>query len=303
MNVREPDWAYVARSLVKVLAVTAALYLAFGTIDRILWLFVDYDDERTALVYGTAARVANPDKRLWEGHGDAGWLLNTTYTLEGEPRRAGHSEGKEEYEIVPNWFGTVRAPSLNGPSGSFSYAITVLETRPDVVKKDVRKTIDALPQALDAVAVVQFEQPMTSEQLIAFNLRHKICGGRDVSYVYAPSRNEYDDSSNDPPLNAVVWNRDMTEDLIQGELTYRCEAEPETALAEFRKWVGQVEKWDDLSAFMLDYRWLNWAAEDGLVHGLVIDRWKLADLRKLLDDSEVRTIRLADVAFNFDGDE
>ncbi|MFF4616465.1 hypothetical protein [Nonomuraea jabiensis] len=305
MNVREPDWAYVALSLAKVLAVTAALYLAFSATDRVLWLFVDYDDERTALVYGTAARVANPDKRLVDGHGDAGWLLNTTYTLKGEPRGAGASEGWKEYEIVPSLFGAVRAPSLAGPSGSFSYAISVLEADPEIVPADVRKSIDALPQTLDAVAVavVQFVQPMTSERLIAFNRTHKICGGRDVSYVYAPPWFEYDDSSNDPPLNAVVWNRDMTEGLIQGELNYQCEAEPEPALAEFRKWVGQLDEGDDLSAFMLDYRWLDRAAGEGLVHGLVVDRWKLADVRKLLDDPEVRTVRLADVAFDIDGDE
>ncbi|MGW4962316.1 hypothetical protein ACWEPL_34280 [Nonomuraea sp. NPDC004186] len=301
MNVREPDWAYVARSLIKVLAVTTALYLALSAFDRLLWLFVD--DERTALVYGTAARVANPDKRLSGGHDDPGWLLNTTYTLRGEPRLAGPGGGGKEYEIVPNWFGTVRAPSLDGPSGSFSYAISVLEADPEVVPADVRKTIDALPQTLDVVAVVQFAKPMTSERLIAFNRRHKICGGRDVSYVYAPSWFQYDDSSNDPPLNAVVWNRDMTEDLIQGELTYQCETEPEPALAEFRKWVGQLGEGYDLSAFMLDYRWLDGAAKEGLVYGLVVDSWKLADVRKLLDDSEVRTVRLADVAFDLDGDE
>ncbi|MGW0194642.1 hypothetical protein [Nonomuraea sp. NPDC003201] len=102
--------------LIKVLAVTTALYLALSGIDRLLWLFVD--DERTALVYGTAARVANPDKRLSDGHGDAGWLLHTTYTLQGEPRLAGPSKGWKEYEIVPNWFGTVRAPSLDGPSAA-----------------------------------------------------------------------------------------------------------------------------------------------------------------------------------------
>ncbi|MEV4572874.1 hypothetical protein AB0K16_06405 [Nonomuraea jabiensis] len=96
MNVREPDWAYVARSLLKVLAVTAALYLAFIVTDRVLRSVIDSGDERTALVYGTAARVANPDKRLVDGHGDAGWLLNTTYTLKGEPRRAGASEGWKE---------------------------------------------------------------------------------------------------------------------------------------------------------------------------------------------------------------
>ncbi|MEV4011612.1 hypothetical protein AB0J35_14005 [Nonomuraea angiospora] len=299
MNVREPDWAYVARSLVKVLAVTAALYLAFSAADRVLWLFLD-DDERMARVYGTAARVANPDKRLPEGQGDVGWLLNTTYTLYGEPRRAGAGEGWKEYEIVPNLFGTVRAPSLDGPSGSLGDAVSSVEPDTDIGSGDVRQTIDGLPQTLNAVAVVEFAQPMTSERLIAFNRKHKICGGADVSYIYAPSY--YDDSSG-PRLNAVVWNRDMTEHSIREDFAYQCETEPEAALAEFRKWVGQLDEGDDLSAFMLDYTWLDRAAKEGFVYGLVVDRWKLADLRKLLDDPEVRTVRLADVAFDLGEDE
>ncbi|WP_433436106.1 hypothetical protein [Nonomuraea sp. CA-141351] len=39
-------------------------------------------------------------------------------------------------------------------------------------------------------------------------------------------------------------------------------------------------------------------AEEGVVYGLVVDRWKPADLRRLLDDPEVRTVQLADVAFD-----
>ncbi|MBB5777709.1 hypothetical protein [Nonomuraea jabiensis] len=253
MNGREPDWAYVARSLVKVLVVTAALYLAFIVTDRVLWLIVGSGDERTALVYGTAARVANPDKRLVDGHGDAGWLLNTTYTLQGEPRRAGPSEGWKEYEIVPSLFGTVRAPSLDGPSGSLGDAISSVQADTVIDSGDVRQAIDDLPQTLDAVA--------------------------------------------------VVWNRDMTEDYIRADFAYQCETEPEAALAGLRRWVGQLDEGDDLSAFMLDYEWLDRAAKEGLVYGLVVDRWKLADLRKLLDDPEVRTVRLADVAFDLDGDE
>ena len=72
MDMREPDWAYMARSLLKVVAITAALFLALSAVERVLWLFIDFDDERTAQVYGTAARVANPDKRLFYGYGDGG---------------------------------------------------------------------------------------------------------------------------------------------------------------------------------------------------------------------------------------
>ncbi|MER5626398.1 hypothetical protein ABT061_35745 [Streptosporangium sp. NPDC002544] len=299
MNGREPDWAYVARSLVKVLAVTAALFLAFSAVDRVLWVFIDFDDERTARVYGTAARVANPDKRLFYGYSDGGRLLETTYTLWGEPRRAGPGEGETKYEIVENLFGAVRAPSLDGPSGSLADAIAFVEADPDVAREpteEARKTIDGLPQTLDAVAVMEFTHPMTTDLLVAFNRRHKLCGGGGVSYIYSPSY--YDDSSGDPPLNAVVWNRGMTKEHSWEELNYQCETEPEAALAEFRRWVGLLDEGDDLDEFGLSHGWLSGAAEEGVVYGLVVDHWKLADLRRLLDDPEVQTVHLADVAFD-----
>ncbi|MFI6456817.1 hypothetical protein ACIBF6_35320 [Streptosporangium amethystogenes] len=299
MNGREPDWAYAARSLVKVLAVTAALFLALSAVDRVLWLFFDFDDERTARVYGTAARVANPDKRLSYGYSDGGGLLETSYTLLGEPRRAGPGEGSTEYEIVENLFGVVRAPSLDGPSGSLGDAIDSVQADPSVGRgpaEKARKTIDGLPQTLDAVAVVEFAHPMTTDQLVAFNRRHKLCGEGSVSYIYSPSY--YDDSSGDPPLNAVVWNRDMAQEHSWEELDYQCETEPEAALTEFRRWVGLLDEGDDLDEFELSHGWLAGAAEEGVVYGLVVDHWKLADLRRLLDDPEVQTVHLADVAFD-----
>ncbi|MBT2232990.1 hypothetical protein [Nonomuraea sp. NEAU-A123] len=299
MNVREPDWAYVARSLVKVLAVTAALLLVLGVTERVLWLFIDFDDERMAQVYGTAARVVNPDKRLASGYSDGGGLWGTTYTLLGEPRKAGRGEGGEEYVIEENSFGAVRAPSLEGPSGGLAQAIDSVVEDADVdeeLTEKARKTIDALPQTLDAVAVVEFADTMTTDRLVAFNRRHTICGGADTSYIYSLSY--YDDSSDPAAANAVVWNRDMTKDGFSVEVTYQCETEPAAALMEFRRWVGLLGEGDDLQEFGLDYDWLVDDAEEGVVHGLVVDGWKLADLRKLLDDPEVRTVHLADVAFD-----
>ncbi|MEV1003205.1 hypothetical protein [Nonomuraea sp. NPDC050202] len=297
LNPREPDWAHVARSLGKVLAVTVVLYLALGAADRVLWLFLPSGGQRMATVHATAARVANPDKRLFDGFDSGERLLQSAYTLSGEPRLAGRSE-PERYEIVESLFGTIEAPSLDGPSGSLADAINGVETGPDEGQKETaRKTMGGLPQTLVATAVVEFTHPMTIEQLIAFNRRHILRGGPDVSYIYSPPT-PYDDSDPNPPLNAVVWNRDMIEENTGSDFIYQHETEPETALREFRNWVGLLDEGDDLSEFGLSYPWLAQAAEEGAVHGLVIDRWKLADLRELLPDQDVKTIRLADVAFD-----
>lgn len=297
MNTREPDWAYVVRSLAKVLVIASTLFLALNVAERGLWLFGGFDDERTALVYGTAARVANPDKRLTYGHSDGG-VLETTYTLRGEPRRAGPSEDRKEYEITEDLFGAVGASSFDGPSGSLADTIDSVDWELGVDKQlteEARKTIDALPQALRAVAVLEFTHTMTTGQLVAFNRRHELCGGGDISYIYSPYY--YDDSSGDPPLSAVVWNRGLTKKLWE-DLTYRCETEPEAALAEFRRWVGLLDDGDDLEEFELSHGSLTGTAKEGVAYGLVVDSWKLADLRRLLDDPEVRTVNLTDVAFD-----
>ncbi|MFF5115000.1 hypothetical protein [Streptosporangium sp. NPDC000509] len=297
MNAREPDWAYVARSLLKVLAVATALFLALSAVDRVLWLF-DFD-ERSVLVYGTAAQIANPDKRLSYGHGDGGGLLETTYTLRGEPRRAGPSGDETEYKITKDLFGSVRAPFLDEPSGSLFAAIDSVSWEPDVGRQateKAKKTIDGLPQTLEAVAVVEFAHSMTAEQLVAFNRRQKTCAEGGVSYIYATSF--FDDSSDPPSMNAVVWDRYMVMEDSRDRLPYHCETEPEASLVQFRRWVGLLEEGDDLEEFELSRDWLVGAAEEGVAYGLVLDGWKLADLRNLLDNPEILTIELVDVAFD-----
>ncbi|NRQ31512.1 hypothetical protein HII36_06605 [Nonomuraea sp. NN258] len=285
----EPDWAGVARSLLKVLAVTAALLLAGEALDRALWLFGD--DRRMVEVYGTAARVANPHERLSNGYGGSGGLLATAHRMWGEPRLAGPGGGERDHEIVLDVFGNLRAPSLGGPTGGVADALAMGHAPADQVKK----VIDGLPQTLVAVAVVEFETPLTTERLVAFNAEHRICGGADVSYVYdVPFA---DDSSDPSSYNAIVWNRGMVLDYWE-KVDHECAAEPRAALAEFRDWVGLLDEDDDLSAFGLYYGPLKQAAEHNEVHGLLVDRWRLADLRKLLDAPEVRTVHLADVAFD-----
>ncbi|MBB5080190.1 hypothetical protein [Nonomuraea endophytica] len=300
LETREPDWAHVAWSVVKVLVVTTALFLASSVADRALWLFIGSSPDRTAIVYGTAARIANPDKRLLHGWSGGSWLLGRTYTLQGEPRRAGPSTGPTYYEITENVFGSVSAPFLDVPSGSVAEAIGFVEPNSGPAQKDqAKEIIDALPQTLKTVAVVEFAREMTSAQLIAFNRTHKICGGPDVSYVYDPSF--ADDSSDPDSMNAVVWNRDMTRHDYMPEVRYQCENEPGPALQEFRRWVGQLDEGDDLYAFELDHDWLTEAAEKGVVYGLFVDGWKLSDVRRLLDDPRVNTVYLTDVAHDISG--
>ncbi|GAA3039135.1 hypothetical protein [Streptosporangium longisporum] len=259
MDVREPDWAYVGRSLVKVLAVSAALFMALNMAGGFLRTYVDFGQWRAAGIRATADRVANPERRL-----DT-WPTSSRLTH------------------AIDWIG-------------LTSHVDAKVMGDQQAKEEARTTIGRLPRTLDALAVVHFAHPMTTERLIAFNRRHELCGGVDVSYVYALGY--HDDSGSDPPTNRVVWNRDMADEHTVIPPQYQCETEPQIALAAFRRWVEALDEDDDLSEFDLYDWWLAGAAYEGVVHRLVLDRWKLADLRPLLDDPEVRTIRLADVAFD-----
>ncbi|GAA3142791.1 hypothetical protein GCM10010466_37190 [Planomonospora alba] len=299
MEPREIDWLHAVRSLAKVVGVSVLLFLALNVAERLVVLHVDLDGERTARVYGTAAQVVNPDKRFHGADLDEG-LIRTVYTLRGEPRTAAPARGETAYTVTESLPG-VEAPGLAEPERSaLTEAVRAVEgeggSGSPKDKQELGEALDRLPPALTAVAVVEFAWPLTAEKLVALNRRHGLCGDESVSYVY--SRHHYDDSDTVPLSNAVVWNRDMAWVLPWDEpAEYRCETEPEAALAAFRTWTGLLREGDDLAVFGLTRDELVDAAREGVAYGFVADRWRLADLRKLLDDPDVRTVRVADLAF------
>ncbi|MBB3732840.1 hypothetical protein [Nonomuraea dietziae] len=144
MNVREPDWTYVARSLGKVLAVTAVLSWLSARSTGFWGCLINLDDERMAQVYATAARVANPGQapgaRLPPGWGTAG---DDPHAVGGAAQgRSQRGEGR--YEIVEDLFG-VRAPSLDGPSGDLADAIAVVEADPGADTESTEKARKTRP--------------------------------------------------------------------------------------------------------------------------------------------------------------
>ncbi|MBB5961339.1 hypothetical protein [Planomonospora venezuelensis] len=286
------------------------MLLGFRATEGVLAVFGDLG-ERTAAVYGTAAGIVNPDKRLRDHDLDAG-LLSTTYTMRWEPRRAVSGGGTSSYDVTENLFGAVHAPALGYPERSdlIDAVRSVSGHRDDAadaeLKQDAREVFDRLPPALDAVAVVEFARPMTAERLTDLYRKYGLCGGEGVSYIY--SLYHHDDSGGDPPENAVVWDRypgyrDMRRPAPERaetpqDVARRCGTGPEAALASFRDWVGVLDEDDDLAEFGLDHGALRLAADEGVAYGLVADRWKAADLGRLLGDPDVRTVRVTDVAFD-----
>ncbi|GAA2897008.1 hypothetical protein GCM10010517_62040 [Streptosporangium fragile] len=301
MTPAEPDWSGVLKSLC--LVVSSALLLG-GALQAGFRAVVSFAGwEREMPVMAVAAQVANPDRRFSATDVDRG-ALAATYTLTGEPRGTG--AGTRDYEIVEDLTGRVDAPRLGGPEATaLGRAIKGVVANTAFVDREedkerreaTRKALDGLPAGLSAVAAVEFAGPMTAERMIAFNREHGLCPGADTVYIYSPYR--YNDSTGEPPANAIAWNRGMGY-RSSGWLTYLCEGEPLPALEAFREWTRQLTSHHDrgLEQFGLDRQSLVGAAREGRVHGFVADSWKVSDLRKLLDAPEVRGVTVTGVAFD-----
>ncbi|MER5624569.1 hypothetical protein ABT061_26410 [Streptosporangium sp. NPDC002544] len=81
-----------------------------------------------------------------------------------------------------------------------------------------------------------------------------------------------------------------------GAMGFDCGSASDSRLGEFRQWVAGLEEDDNaaLRAFGLDLYELRKRADDGLIHGLVVTA-SPDDLQKVLKDSRVRWMRMADV--------
>ncbi|GIH95944.1 hypothetical protein ACFFMN_41875 [Planobispora siamensis] len=300
----EPDWTLVARSLAQVIVMTVLLFMAGGVALSMIAdaRGPDRADERFAVIMGTAAKIANPDHRFHAlAHDDDGWSEHLT--LVGEPLTAddGISEDvpgrRVTYEITKDSSGAIdtvgAAPIGDSALDHSLMTIGERDQSQDAARSQTRKRLDALPAGMNAVALVEFEHPLATTQVADFTGRDDYCGM--VTYVYQPfgGANE----------NAISWNARMAP--FEGHTKEHtpepgCTKEPEEALAAFRSWTAELRPGDDagLRGLSLTRARLAGAADKGLAYAFVAESWRVGDLRALLDDSRVRTVRVTDVAFN-----
>ncbi|MFB9894681.1 hypothetical protein [Planobispora takensis] len=301
----EPDWLLVIRSLARVVVLSVSLFM-FGAVA--LSMIADsrrpeQAGERFAAVMDTAVQIANPDYDFhgFSNDGDDG---SDRLRLTGEPLAAGdgitediHGPGVT-YEVTRDASGTVDAGSaLSIGDSALDQSLMTLGERDQSREKalrQARKRLDALPAAMNAVALVEFERPLTAAQLVGFTRRHERCGM--TTYVYRP----FGHGNGLDVENAVSWNVGMNPFPEADGLSHECEKEPEAALASFRSWVAALRPEDEagLRQLALTRAGLAEAAGKGVAHAFVAESWMLADLRALLDDPQVRTVRVTDVAFN-----
>jgi hypothetical protein len=299
--VRRAIWRGVART-----AVTAALLLlvALTVLDLVsaAWQTRGDREERFRLV-GVGLQVANPGL-----HFDGPFCCNTELrgmelVVSASPRTA-----RAESEI------TTFRPSvtLRGRVEPHSVyplppapATQVLDARPS--PGGTRGLLQRLPDAVVATAVVELARPLRHREWEAFLERR---GRRlspqflDVPPVFLEPL--YTDKRRDfPPRTAIGWPEPISVRLDPDELEHGglrdITAADDDSLPQFQRWVRMLRDGDDSNLRRVglpSLERLRALARSPRVHGFILERATLAELRSYLDDPAVRSIAVADVAFD-----
>ncbi|MET7461522.1 hypothetical protein [Nonomuraea sp. NPDC005501] len=258
---------------------------------------------------GSAAvqKRGDRERRMWDVLGTAFKIYNPAYAIDvvgccettpwsmsltvgARQRRAqGGFEGGDGgfYTITQDFFGRVgRLPLGNYANTRLSTSLANVGTRLQS-KEGVRTVLARLPEDLNAMAVIEFAKPMTPAEFGAFG--HG-CDGRVV----------YERRPGSVP---ITWGSTTYDRAFPDEdMDLPCEKEPAQELEHFRRWVAMLHDYDEanLRRFDLSLARLRKVAADGLVYAYVDEMVTVKDLRKLIEDPRVRTVRLADVAFDLE---
>ncbi|MFG1963796.1 hypothetical protein [Nonomuraea sp. NPDC049028] len=251
-------------------------------------------------VLGTAFKIYNPGYDIEVRETGATTPLSMSFTVSVNPVRATGGfvagYGGAEHIITQDFFGHVgRLPLGNGANTTLSRALANVSTGSQR-KDDSRKVLARLPERLNALAVIEFAKPLTADELSAFTARYR--GSVDkVVYERRPSS------------IPITWGGMTTWDRApMPELTTKKDHQilPDEAikmdLANFRRWVGILKDYDDdnLHDFDLSLARLRKAANDGLAYAYVDSLATIGELRKIIEDPLVQTIRLADVTYDLE---
>ncbi|MEV6867738.1 hypothetical protein AB0M44_42970 [Streptosporangium subroseum] len=289
----------LTRTAIMVLAALVVLVLV-ATVGSSLIQQRGDREERMTDVLGTAFKIYNPGYNIEVRNWGATTPLSMSFTVAVNQMRAiggfvaGY--GGAEHVITQDFFGHVgRLPLGNYANTTLSGALINVSTG-NQPKKDSRKVLARLPEELNALAVVEFVKPLTTEELTAFTARYKSYAEKVV----------YERRPRSIPITwggMTMWDRAP----MPGNKTGEDHAiEPDEAikldLANFRRWVGILKDYDDdnLHDFDLSLARLRKAANDGLAYAYVDSLATIGKLRKVIEDPLVQTVRVADVTYDLE---
>ncbi|MDF2710110.1 MAG: hypothetical protein K0R62_5762 [Nonomuraea muscovyensis] len=278
----------VFRTASVVLAVLLTLLLAAGGLSLVQKR--GERDQRMTDVLGTAFSIYNPAYEVQVESCCDLTPVSMGFTVTASQIRAvgGFTgTGGSTHTITQNFFGRVgRLPLGNyaGTTLSRNLADVGTDLQP---KEDIRKVLARLPEGLSALAVIEFAEPAPPDRLIAFTRDFELC----------PQKVVYERR---PGSNPITWGMTTWAWAPRPEGETTCADQLKNDLAGFRGWLGLLRDHDDanLRHFDLSLARLRKAANDGLAYAVVENLVSVKELRKVIEDPRVRTVRLADVAFD-----
>ncbi|GAA4222173.1 hypothetical protein FHR32_004161 [Streptosporangium album] len=288
----------VRRGVVRTALVSLSALLALVLVATLgsAWVQKRGDRERRMLdVLGTAMQVANPGYRVSVGECCEVSPLSLSFEVGISPIRvvggfsAGPAFADRRERVTQDFFGRVHTPPLGyGTETPLTYALYNVRTG-NQPKAGMRQVLKRLPEDMNALAVVEFTEPMTSAQLVAFARQYGGC----------PENVVYEDRPRSTPITWEQTMRPRSMDLPKGGM---CSDSPPETLEGFRGWVGMLREHDEpnLRRFGLDLARLRKSAAEGRAYAYVDPVSRVSELRKLIEDPRVATVRVADITFDLE---
>ncbi|MFC4115481.1 hypothetical protein [Nonomuraea zeae] len=245
-------------------------------------------EQRMTDVLGTAFKLYNPAYRVVTGTCCETTPWSMSFEVSAAPLRAFGGfwpSGGETYTISQTLFGRVAHLPL-GSTANTRLSLQLYDLGGTLARKEnVRKALARLPGDLRALAAVEFAAPLKGAELKSFLDQREVCAESVV----------YERRTGSLPITwgEITWDRGTFAEGKEG-----CGV----GLGNFRSWVSMLRDHDEpnLHRFDLSLSRLRKAAADGLAYAYVDQSTSIAELRKVIEDPRVRTVRLADVTFDLD---
>jgi hypothetical protein len=293
------------RTALRTIVLLVAGFLILQGVSTLVQFRGDRDD-RMQRVLGTAFLVAHPDYASSMSSLNAD-LTSMTLAIEAEPRQPRQQSSEVTrrpnivtFEITQNLLGHV-TKGVYGLQSRLTEPLGQTGERAGS-QQEARRWAEGvfgrLPTSLLGTAVVEFERPLTGEEFQKFYQEHykDEVPGPDPTFLLsaAGGGSAYHMPMGWSSLSGLFFHEPAPE---QGTELSASGAE---AIESFRNWVGQLRDHDagNLKDLGLSLDNLRRAAAEGRIYGYVTAGESVDALRKTLDDSQVRTIRLGDVAFD-----
>jgi hypothetical protein len=290
----------IVRTASTVIAVLLAAVLVLTLGSR--WIQERGDRERRMVsVLGTALQIANPGYLIKETSCCETSPLSMGFTVGVSPLRAhggsfaGGVFAEQPFTVEQDFFGRAMSPPFGyATETTLTYGLYNVRTG-NQPKEQSRRVLARLPGDMNALSVVEFAKPMTDGEAVAFA----------EQYDGFPDLVVYEDRPRATPITWGPWTLGQVpvpgRPEPAGGMIGSAERFTE-GLREFRAWVTSLREYDDanLRRFGMDLARLRKASSAGLAYAYVSQLTPVKELRKIIEDPRVRTIRVADVAYDLD---